>query len=392
MLNFDLTEEEEQIQETAEAFSQDELAPIVEEIDETKRFPEEVFRKLGELGFLGLTIPEENGGISCSALAYTLVVEALAKVCGSTALGYAAHISLGTYPIYAFGTEEQKERYLPKLCAGVGEDGKLTLGCFGLTEPEAGSDAGGTQTTAQLEDDQWVVRGRKSWITNPSYAYTCIFTAKVDPEAKRGRGISAFIAETSTPGFIIEKEEDKLGMRASNTCQLAFEDMRLPRNALVGSAEEADKGFQKFMKTLDGGRISIGALALGIAEGAYQIAREYVKERQQFGQPIGTFQGVSFKIADMAMEIAAARHLVYHAARLKDAGRDFGLEASYAKLYASEVAMRVTTNAIQCLGGYGYTREYHVERMMRDAKLCEIGEGTSEIQRLKIARALLGRL
>lgn len=395
MLNFDLTDEEQAIRETIRGFAEDELKPIVQQLDEEKRFPVEIFKKMGgELALLGLPIPEEFGGVGFSTLAYIIAVEELARVCASTALGYAAHVSLGTYPIYAFGTDEQKKKYLPLLCEGL-DDSKphgLGLGSFGLTEPGAGSDAGGTQTTAVLDGDEWVINGRKCWITNASYARTCILTAKTDPSAPRGKGISAFLVETATPGFEVEKEEDKLGMRSSNTCQIAFTDMRVPKDALVGGEAGLGDGFKKFMKTLDGGRISIGALGLGIAIGAYEIARDYVKERKQFGTAIGNFQGTSFKISDMAMEIEAARHLVYNAARLKDAGREFGQEAAYGKLYSSEVAMRCSTNAIQCLGGIGYTREYHVERMMRDAKLCEIGEGTSEIQRMKIARTLLGRL
>ncbi|MCK6440924.1 MAG: acyl-CoA dehydrogenase family protein [Planctomycetes bacterium] len=372
-MNFDLTDEELAIQETIRSFCKEELAPIAQEIDHEGRFPVDIFKKLAELGFLGVPIPEEYGGMGASTLAYIIVVEEIAKVCASTALGYAAHCSLGTYPIYAFGTKEQKEKYLPILTAGV-ENGKLALASFGLTEPHAGSDSGNTKTTAVLKGDSYIV------------------TAKTDPSARRGHGISAFIAETATKGFSVDREEDKLGMRASNTCQLVFEDMKLPKDSLLGGEKVGTDGFKAFMKTLDGGRISIGALALGIAEGAFEKASAYVKGRKQFGKPIGSFQGVGFKIADMAMEVEAAKHLVYNAARLKDAKKEFNLQASYAKLYASEVAMRVTTNAIQCHGGVGYTREYDVERMMRDAKLCEIGEGTSEVQRVIIAREVLGRL
>ncbi len=391
MLNFDLTDEELAIQETIRSFCKEELAPIAQEIDHEGRFPVDIFKKLAELGFLGVPIPEEYGGMGASTLAYIIVVEEIAKVCASTALGYAAHCSLGTYPIYAFGTKEQKEKYLPILTAGV-ENGKLALASFGLTEPHAGSDSGNTKTTAVLKGDSYIVNGRKAWITNASHAKTCVLTAKTDPSARRGHGISAFIAETATKGFSVDREEDKLGMRASNTCQLVFEDMKLPKDSLLGGEKVGTDGFKAFMKTLDGGRISIGALALGIAEGAFEKASAYVKGRKQFGKPIGSFQGVGFKIADMAMEVEAAKHLVYNAARLKDAKKEFNLQASYAKLYASEVAMRVTTNAIQCHGGVGYTREYDVERMMRDAKLCEIGEGTSEVQRVIIAREVLGRL
>jgi alkylation response protein AidB-like acyl-CoA dehydrogenase len=390
-LNFDLTEDETQMRDTIRAFCAEELQPQVQALDDEGRFPTDIFLKLAELGFLGLPYPDKYGGIGASALAYVTVVEEIARVCGSTALGYAAHVSLGINPIFAFGTEAQREKYLPTLCAGV-ENGKLALGCFGLTEPGAGSDSGGTTTTAtKTSNGRWVINGRKAWITNASHAKTCVLTAKTDTAAPRGKGISAFLVECKTPGFIVEREEDKLGMRSSNTCQLAFTDMEVGPEALLGG-EGAQDGFKAFMKTLDGGRISIGALALGIAQGAFDKATGYVKERRQFGKPIGTFQGVSFKIADMATEISAARHLVYHAARLKDAGRPFAHEASMAKLYASEVAMRATNAAIQCLGGVGFCREFDVERMYRDAKLCEIGEGTSEIQRIKIARDILGRL
>jgi alkylation response protein AidB-like acyl-CoA dehydrogenase len=391
-LNFDLTEEETQIRDTIRGFCEDELRPIVQELDDSARFPVAIFKKLADLGFLGLPYPEKYGGIGASTLAYITVVEEIARVCASTALGYAAHVSLGINPIYAFGSDAQREKYMPTLCAGV-ENGKLALGCFGLTEPGAGSDSGGTTTTATPKSGGgWVVNGRKAWITNASHAKTCVITAKTDTAAPRGKGISAFLIECASPGFAVEREEDKLGMRSSNTCQLAFTDMAIAPDAELGGEGGKGDGFKAFMKTLDGGRISIGALGLGIAQGAFERATAYVKERRQFGKPIGTFQGVAFKIADMSMEIAAARHLVYHAARLRDAGRPFGLEASHAKLYSSEVAMRASHQAIQCLGGVGYCREYDVERMFRDAKLCEIGEGTSEIQRMKIAREVLGRL
>ncbi len=391
-LNFDLTEDEAQIRDGARDFAEGELRPIVQEIDDEGRFPVEIFQSLADLGFLGLPYPEQYGGIGASGLSYIVVVEELARVCASTALGYAAHVSLGIGPIYGFGTEAQKERWLPQLCAGKDDSGKLTLGCFGLTEPGAGSDAGGTTTTAARDSGGWVVNGRKCWITNASHAASCVFTAKVDTDAPRGQGIGAFVASPDTKGFVIEKEEDKLGMRASNTCQLAFEDMKLDADSLLGGEEGLTQGFKAFMRTLEGGRISIGALALGIAQGAFEKAAAHVRERKQFGKPIGTFQGVAFRIADMATKIQAARHLVYHAARLKDAGRPFAIEASHAKLYASEIAMEVTNSAIQCMGGVGYCREYDVERMMRDAKLCEIGEGTSEIQRIIISREVLGRL
>jgi butyryl-CoA dehydrogenase len=390
--NFDLTEEQTQIRDAARAFAKEKLAPKAQELDDKNEFNYEAFKGLAELGFLGLTIPAEYGGSGFDTLSYAMVVEELSRVCASTGLGYAAHVSLGLTPVYLFGTEEQKRKYVPQLCKGIDDNGKLTLGCFGLTEPGAGSDAGGTKTRAEKKGDHWLVNGRKAWITNPHYSKTCIFTARTNTNPPKGKGITAFIAEVNTPGFKVEAKENKLGMRSSDTAQLSFEDMKLPLDAVAGGAPQIDVGFDKFMKTLAGGRISIGALGLGIAQGAYDKALEYARQRKQFGQAIGNFQGVAFMLADMAMEIAAARHLIYHAARLRDAGRDFSVEGSMGKLYASEVAMKTCTNAIQVLGGVGYTREYDVERMLRDAKLCEIGEGTSEIQRLVISRKILGDL
>lgn len=391
-IGLDLTEEQAQIQSTIRDFVKERVAPRAHQLDEDAEFPQDIFKGLAELGFLGLSIPEEHGGSGFDTMSVVLVVEELAKACASTSLGYAAHISLGLTPIYLFGTKQQREKYVPQLCKGVDDNGNLTLGCFGLTEPGAGSDAGGTKTRADKKSDHWLVNGRKAWITNPHYAKTCIFTAKSNQNPAKGKGITAFIGELNTPGFKVEPKEDKLGMRSSDTAQLVFEDMKLPLDAVAGGMEQVDVGFPKFMKTLAGGRITIGALALGIAEGAYNKAVEYARQRKQFGKSIGEFQGVAFMIADMAMEIEAAKHLVYNAARLRDAGRDFGLAGSYAKLYASEVAMKTCTNAIQVLGGVGYTREYDVERMLRDAKLCEIGEGTSEVQRLVISRTVLGDL
>ncbi|MDC1141936.1 acyl-CoA dehydrogenase family protein [Planctomycetota bacterium] len=390
--NFDLTEEQQTIQQTIREFTAEHVSPKAEHLDETAEFPEDTFKALAEQGFLGLSIPEEHGGMGFDTLSYILCVEELSRCCGSTGLGYAAHISLGTTPIYLFGTPDQREKYVPTLCQGVDDAGNLALGCFGLTEPGAGSDASGTTTTAEKKDDHWLVNGRKAWITNPHYSKTCIFTAKTNPNPQSGKGITAFIGELGTPGFNVEAKEDKLGMRSSDTAQLVFEDMKIPLDAVAGGMEQVDVGFGRFMETLAGGRISIGALGLGIAQGAYEVAREYAGQRKQFGKAIGQFQGVSFKIADMALEIEATRHLVYHAARLRDAGRDFAAAAAMAKLKASEVAMQVCTDAIQILGGIGYTREYPVERMMRDAKLCEIGEGTSEVQRLVISRKILGDL
>lgn len=390
--NFDLTEEQQQVREAARQLVKEKVAPFAQELDDKNEFNHEAFKALAEMGFLGITVSPDYGGSGFDTLSYAIVVEEIARFCASTALGYAAHVSLGLTPVYLFGTEEQKRKYVPQLCKGMDDNGKLTLGCFGLTEPGAGSDAGGTKTRAERKGDHWLVNGRKAWITNPHYSKTCIFTARSNDKPAKGKGITAFIAELSTPGFKVEPKENKLGMRSSDTAQLVFEDMKLPLDAVAGGMEQVDVGFEKFMKTLAGGRISIGALGLGIAQGAYERALDYARQRKQFGQAIGNFQGVAFMLADMAMEISAARHLVYHAARMRDAGRDFTMEGSMAKLYASEVAMKTCTNAIQVLGGVGYTREYDVERMLRDAKLCEIGEGTSEVQRLVISRKILGDL
>jgi len=307
-------------------------------------------------------------------------VEEISRVCASHGLTLAAHNSLGCWPIAALGTEDQKKKFLPRAAEGK------TLLSFGLTESEAGSDAGGTRTTAVRDGDHWVLNGSKMWITNSHYAEALIITAKTDPDAKGSSGISAFLVPTDAPGFTVEKKEDKLGMRASDTAPLTLVDVRIPAENLLGKEGE---GFKYFMMTLDGGRISIAAVALGIAVGAFDVAREYAKEREQFGKPIAEFQAIEFMLADMATQIQASRLLTYEASRLKDAGEDFGQMAAMAKLHASETAMFVTDKAIQILGGYGFTREYPVERMYRDAKLCTIGEGTSEIQRMVIGRNVL---
>lgn len=381
--NFDLTEEQAIIRDTVRDFAIKKIEPIATEYDEEQKFPVETMAELGKMGIFGITIPEEYGGSEGDQLSYTLAVEELSRIDGSHGITLAAHISLGLYPILAFGTEEQKKKFLPKLCDGI------NLSSFGLTEPNAGSDAGGTQTTAILDGDEWVINGRKQFITNATYCGAIVITAKTDREAKGSRGISAFIVEKDTPGFELGKKENKLGLRASDTRELIFEDCRIPKDNLLG---ELNRGFPVFMDTLDGGRISIAALALGLAQGALDKSIPYAQERKQFGRPIGTFQSVANMIADMKVEIDAARHLTYHSARLKDAGRPYGMESAMAKLYASEVGMRACTKAIQVFGGYGYTKDYPVERYFRDVKLCEIGEGTSEIQRLVIARHLLGKL
>jgi alkylation response protein AidB-like acyl-CoA dehydrogenase len=376
---FELTEDQSMIREMVREFADKEIAPIAAEIDENHRFPTETWEKIVELGLTGIPFSEDVGGSNGGTLAYILAVEEISRVCGSTGLTLAAQVSLGTYPIYAWGGERLRSEYVPKLIAGE------YMGAYGLTEPNAGSDSGGTQTMATRDGDEWVLNGRKCFITNATYAGTCIVTATTD-KSLGSKGICAFVVPRDTPGFSLEDGEKKLGMRGSDWASLVFEDARIPGDHLLGPE---GKGFATFMKTLEGGRISIGALALGIAQGAYEESVRYAQEREAFGKPLGGLQAVQFKLADMAMEIAAARHLVYHAARLKDAGQAFGTAAAMAKLFASEVSMRVTYDAIQIFGGYGYSREYPVERMWRDAKLCTIGEGTSEIQRMIISRDVL---
>ena len=376
---FDLTEDQRMVREMVREFARNEVAPIAAEIDENHRFPVETWEKIVELGLPGIPFPEDVGGSNGGTLAYVIAVEEISRFCGSTGLTLAAHVSLGTYPIWAWGGEKLRSLYVPRLIAGE------YMGAYGLTEPNAGSDSGGTQTAAVLSGDEYVLNGRKCFCTNANFAGTFIVTAVTDRSAGP-KGISAFVVPRETPGLHIEEGEIKLGMRGSDWASLVFEDARIPRDHLLGPEGE---GFKTFMKTLEGGRISIGALALGIAQGAYDVAREHALQREAFGGMLADQQAVQFKLANMEVEIAAARHLCYHAARLKDAGASYGKEASIAKLYASEVSMRVTYDAIQVLGGYGYSREYPVERMWRDAKLCTIGEGTSEIQRLIIARSIL---
>jgi alkylation response protein AidB-like acyl-CoA dehydrogenase len=376
---FDLTEDQVMIRDMVREFAEKDVAPIAAEIDENHRFPKDTWDKLVELGIPGIPFSEDVGGSNQGTLAYVIAVEEISRVCGSTGLTLAAHVSLGTYPIYAWGGEALREAYVPKLIAGE------YMGAYGLTEPNAGSDSGGTRTTAVLDGEDWVLNGRKCFCTNANHAGVVIVTAVTDP-ALGAKGISAFAVPSDAPGFHLEKGERKLGMRGSDWASIVFEDCRIPRNHLLGPEGE---GFATFMKTLEGGRISIGALALGIAQGAYECSVRYAKEREAFGKTLADQQAVQFKLADMATGIEASRHLVYHAARIKDAGEDFGARASMAKLFASEVAMKVTYDAIQIFGGYGYSREYPVERMWRDAKLCTIGEGTSEIQRLIISRSVL---
>jgi butyryl-CoA dehydrogenase len=377
-----LSEEQQMIQETARRFAEAELVPRAAEIDVTCEYPVENFKKMGDLGFLGLIVPAEYGGTFIDTVSYAIVIEELARACGSTALGVAAHNSLACGPLLLMGSEAQKKRYLPELASGE------AIGAFCLTEPQAGSDASNTKTTAVLKGDKYILNGTKIYVTNGGWARYLVATAMTDP-SQGSKGISAFIVENDFPGFVIGSKEKKLGLRASGTFEIVFENCEVPKANLLGSE---GGGFRTFMKTLEAGRISIGAFSLGIAQAAMEAAIKFGKDRKQFDTPITEFQATQMKIADMATEIHAARLLIHDAARRKDAGEEFGRYASMAKLFASEMAMRVTDQAIQIHGGYGYCREYHVERFYRDAKLGEIGEGTSEIQRVIIARAVLGDL
>jgi len=374
-----LKDEHRQVREMARKFADEVVAPAARDLDEREDFPTEIVKQMGELGFLGLPFPEKYGGAGLDTLAYIIAVEEIARACGSTAITLAAHVSLGCGPIYMIGTEEQKQKYLTPMAKGE------AIGAFGLTEPNAGSDSAGTQTRAEKTNGGWRVNGSKIYITNGSVAKYITLTARTDA-SKGTKGISAFIMDTATPGFRVGKREKKMGLRGSDTVEVVFEDCAIPDMALLG---DPAGGFQAFMRTLTGGRISIGALALGLAQGSYEHALRYAKERKQFGQPIASFQAVQFMLADMRMKIEASRHLVYNAAMLKDAGSEYEKEASMAKLFASESANWVTDKAIQIHGGIGYCRDVPVERMHRDAKLMEIGEGTSEIQRLIIAREIL---
>lgn len=378
-MNFELTKEQKMTKEMVRSFAEKEIAPKAIEVDETARFPIETFEKMGELGLLGIPFPEKYGGSGGDTISYALAVEEVGRACGSTGLSYAAAVSLGASPIYYFGTEEQKEKFLIPLASGK------ALGSFGLTEPNAGSDAGGTRTNAVLEGDHYIINGEKCWITNAGYAKQVIVTA-VTVKNKDGKNIiSALIVPTDTPGFTIRSNYEKMGVRGSNTSELVLENVKVPKENLLG---DPNRGFSQFLYTLDGGRISIAALAIGIAQAAFDKALAFSKERVQFGQTISKFQAIQFKLADMAMEIELARNMVLKAAWLKDQGKPFTKEAAYAKLFASEMATRTCNQAIQIHGGSGYMREYEVERYLRDAKLMEIGEGTSEVQRLVIARQL----
>ncbi|MCR5369663.1 MAG: acyl-CoA dehydrogenase [Clostridium sp.] len=382
-MDFTLDKQHEMARKLFHDFAEAEVKPLAQEIDETEEFPAENVKKMQKLGFMGIPFPKEYGGQGCDPLTYAMCVEELSKVCGTTGVIVSAHTSLCCDPIATFGTEEQKQKYLVPLCKGE------KLGAFGLTEPGAGTDAQGQQTKAVLDGDEWVLNGTKCFITNGKEADVYIIIAVTGTVEKRGRTmkeISAFIVEKGTPGFTFGTKEKKMGIHASSTYELVFTDCRIPKDNLLGAKGQ---GFKIAMHTLDGGRIGIASQALGIAEGALERTVQYVKERKQFGRPIGAFQNTQFQLADMATKVKAAQLLVYRAAKAKETQKSYGVEAAMAKLYAAEVAMEVTTKAVQLHGGYGYMKEYDVERMMRDAKITEIYEGTSEVQRMVISADLL---
>ena len=382
-MDFTLDKQHEMARKLFHDFAEAEVKPLAQEIDETEEFPAENVKKMQKLGFMGIPFPKEYGGQGCDPLTYAMCVEELSKVCGTTGVIVSAHTSLCCDPIATFGTEEQKQKYLVPLCKGE------KLGAFGLTEPGAGTDAQGQQTKAVLDGDEWVLNGTKCFITNGKEADVYIIIAVTGTVEKRGRQmkeISAFIVEKGTPGFTFGTKEKKMGIHASSTYELVFTDCRIPKENLLGAKGQ---GFKIAMHTLDAGRIGIASQALGIAEGALERTIQYVKERKQFGKPIGAFQNTQFQLADMATKVKAAQLLVYRAAKAKETQKSYGVEAAMAKLYAAEVAMEVTTKAVQLHGGYGYMKEYDVERMMRDAKITEIYEGTSEVQRMVISADLL---
>ena len=382
-MDFGLDKKHEMARSLFRDFAENEVKPLAQEVDETEQFPVETVKKMARYGFMGIPIPKQYGGQGCDILTYAMCVEELSKVCGTTGVIVSAHTSLCMDPILTFGTEEQKMKYLPDLASGK------KLGAFGLTEPGAGTDAQGQQTQAVLEGDEWVLNGSKCFITNGKYADVYIIIAVTGMIEKRGKmmkEISAFIVEKGTPGFTFGVKEKKMGIRGSATYELIFQDCRIPKDALLG---QKGKGFNIAMHTLDGGRIGIAAQALGIAEGALERTVDYVKERKQFGRTLAQFQNTQFQLADMATRAEAAQLLVYKAAMAKQTQAQYGVEAAKAKLFAAEAAMAITTKAVQLHGGYGYIREYDVERMMRDAKITEIYEGTSEVQRMVISANLL---
>lgn len=378
-MDFTLSKEHQVLRTLYRDFAEAEVEPLAQEIDEEERFPAETVEKLAKYGFLGVPFKKEDGGQGCDSLAYAMCIEEMSRCCATTGVIIAAHTSLGAAPIELFGTDDQKEKYLKPLAQGK------YLGAFGLTEPNAGTDAAGQETKAYLDGDEYVLNGTKIFITNGGYADVYIVMAMTD-KSKGTRGISAFIVEANTPGFSIGTKEKKLGIRGSSTTELIFEDCRIPKENLLGTE---GKGFNIAMTTLDGGRVGVAAQALGIAQGAFDKTVAYVKERKQFGRSISQFQNTQFKLADLKTRIDAARLLVYRAAVAKDTQKVYSAEVAMAKLYAGQTATAVTTDCVQLYGGYGYIRDYPVERMMRDAKITEIYEGTNEVQRMVIAGSLL---
>ncbi|MFD5262769.1 acyl-CoA dehydrogenase AcdA [Bacillus wiedmannii] len=377
-MHFKLSEEHEMIRKMVRDFAKNEVAPTAAERDEEERFDRALFDQMAELGLTGIPWPEEYGGIGSDYLAYVIAIEELSRVCASTGVTLSAHTSLAGWPIFKFGTEEQKQKFLRPMAEGA------KIGAYGLTEPSSGSDAGGMRTTAKRDGDHYILNGSKIFITNGGIADIYVVFALTDPESKQ-RGTSAFIVESDTPGFSVGKKESKLGIRSSPTTEIMFEDCRIPVENLLG---EEGQGFKVAMQTLDGGRNGIAAQAVGIAQGALDASVEYARERHQFGKPIAAQQGIGFKLADMATDVEAARLLTYQAAWLESEGLPYGKESAMSKVFAGDTAMKVTTEAVQVFGGYGYTKDYPVERYMRDAKITQIYEGTQEIQRLVISRIL----
>jgi len=378
-MNFELTQEQQAVRDKAREFAEAYIRPRAQEIDKTGQFPADLFKKLGEEGFMRIPFSKEYGGDGGDTISYMLTVEEVARACASTGLSYAAAISLGASPIYNFGTEEQKQKFLLPLISGE------QLASFGLTEVNAGSDAGGTETTAVLEDDTYVINGSKRYITNAGYASTILVTAITGKHDNGRKIISGILVPADTEGVEIKSDYDKMGVRGSDTAEINLTNVRVPRENLLGNQQD---GYKFFIKTLDAGRISIGANAVGVAQAAFEESLAYAKKRNQFGKSISNFQAIQFKLADMAMEIELARNMVHKAAWLKDQGKPFAKEAAFAKLFASETATKTANQAIQIHGGFGYMRENGVERHLRDAKILEIGEGTSEIQRIVIAKYL----
>jgi len=381
-MNFQLTKEQEFVRKMVREFATNEVEPLAADIDKEHRFPEETVEKMAKYGMMGIPFPTEYGGAGGDEISYAICVEELARVCASTAVIVSAHTSLCCWPIYTYGTEEQKQKYLPELLAGK------KIGAFGLTEPNAGTDAGGQQTRATKEGNNWVLNGSKVFITNGGYASTFVVMAMTDKKKSTHGGISAFIVEKGDPGFSIGKTEDKMGIHASSTTELIFQNCIIPEDRLLG---EVGDGFKVALSTLDGGRIGIASQALGIAQGAFDVTVDYMKARKQFGKKLSQMEALQFEMASLKTQIEAARLLVYRSAFLEDQHADYGEASAMAKLYAAETAMKVTTKCVQFHGGYGYTADYPVERMMRDAKITEIYEGTSEVQKIVIAARTFGK-